>query len=152
MFLNYKYVKENPAYFKDIIAKTHAIVGDHTVDHPNLRGKPLAFQKQEICDDRDDLTNSLGVTPTIFRPPYGNYDANTLIAAGQCGMKALINWSASVNDGRVDFQVGTALRPGDIVLMHFRKTFVEDLQGFIDQCKKDGMTPVPLADFIGVTQ
>jgi hypothetical protein len=35
------------------------------------------------------------------------------------------------------------------VLMHFRRTFKEDYTAFVERAKKDGLTPVPLADFLG---
>lgn len=149
LFLNQKYVKGNEAYFKAILDSTGATLGDHTVNHPNLKGKPLDFQRKEICDDADDFKTEFGIRPSIFRPPFGNYDQNTLKAAAECGMRVAVLWTAAVNDGHVQFQVGDKLRQGDIVLMHFRKTFKEDYQAFLDQAKKDGLTPVPLADFLG---
>ncbi|MFI5605616.1 polysaccharide deacetylase family protein [Amycolatopsis sp. NPDC051903] len=148
LFLNEKYVKGHEAYFKSILDSTGAVLGDHTVDHPNLKGKPVAFQQKEICDDATDFQRDLGVRPVLFRPPFGNYDQNTLHAAALCGMRVAVLWSAAVNDGHVQFQVGTKLRPGDIVLMHFRKTFKEDYEAFLAEAKKDGLTPVPLADFL----
>lgn len=149
LFLNQVYVKGHEKYFKDILAQTGAVLGDHTVSHPNLKGKPLEFQKKEICDDADDFQRELGVRPTLFRPPFGVYDQTTLQAAAECGMRAAIHWTASVNDGVVQFQVGNKLRPGDIVLMHFRKTFKEDYEAFLARAKQDGLTPVPLTDFLG---
>ena len=149
LFLNQKYVKGREAYFKAIMDSTGSVLGDHTVDHPNLRGKPFDFQRQEICGDADDLRHALGQRPTLFRPPFGLYDATTLKAAASCGMRAAVLWSAAVNDGVVQFQAGTKLRPGDIVLMHFRKTFTADYTAFVQQAKKDGLIPVPLPDFLG---
>jgi len=149
LFLNQKYVKGHEAYFKAILDSTGSVLGDHTVDHPDLRGKPYEFQRKEICDDADDLQRGLGQRPSLFRPPFGSYDANTLKAAAACGMRAAVLWTAAVNDGVVQFQVGDKLRPGDVVLMHFRKTFKEDYTAFVERAKKDGLTPVPLADFVG---
>ncbi|MEC3978841.1 polysaccharide deacetylase family protein [Amycolatopsis sp. H20-H5] len=149
LFLNQKYVKGHEAYFKAILDSSGATLGDHTIDHPDLRGKPFEFQRKEICDDADDFQRELGQRPSLFRPPFGVYDQTTLRAAATCGMRAAVLWSASVNDGNVQFQVGDKLRPGDIVLMHFRKTFTEDYNAFLAQAKKDGLTPVPLPDFLG---
>jgi peptidoglycan/xylan/chitin deacetylase (PgdA/CDA1 family) len=149
LFLNQKYVNGHEAYFKTILDSTGAVLGDHTVDHPDLSGKPYDFQHKEICDDADDLQRELGQRPTLFRAPYGIYDQTTLKAAAACGMRVAVQWTAAVNNGVVQLQVGDKLRPGDIVLMHFRKTFKEDYTAFIDQARKDGLTPVPLADFLG---
>lgn len=149
LFLNQTYVKGHEGYFKAILDSTGAVLGDHTVDHPDLRGKPYEFQRKEICDDADDLQRGLGQRPSLFRPPFGSYDANTLKAAAACGMRAAVLWTAAVNDGVVQFQAGDKLRPGDVVLMHFRKTFKEDYTAFVERAKKDGLTPVPLTDFLG---
>lgn len=64
-------------------------------------------------------------------------------------MKAVVPWTAAVNDGVVQFQYGDRPRRGDIVLMHFRKTFVADFTAFLKRAKEDGLTPVPLEDFLG---
>ncbi|WP_158886681.1 polysaccharide deacetylase family protein [Amycolatopsis anabasis] len=149
LFLNQRYVQGHEDYFKQIVDATGATIGDHTVSHPNLRGKPYAFQHKEICDDADSFQREFGKRPTLFRPPFGTYDANTLQAAAACGMRAAVLWTAAVNDGHVQFQEGDKLRAGDIVLMHFRKTFAQDYTAFVDEAKRAGLTPVPLTDFLG---
>lgn len=145
LFLNTKYAEGHKDYFKELPATIHS----HTSTHPNMLGKPFEFQKHEICGNADFLATDYGKRPTLFRPPFGNYDANTRKAAASCGFKALVNWTAAVNDGRVQFQQGDKLKPGDIVLMHFRTTFVEDFTAFLNRAEQDGLTPVPLEDFLG---
>lgn len=146
LFLNQIYVQGHESYFKELLDQGGATVGDHTVDHRKLRGTPLAFQRQEICDDATALQRELGQRPELFRPPFGSYDDNTRIAAHACGMKAIIVWSATVNNGALQFQQGNHLRRGDIVLMHFRPTFVQDYTAFLNEAKRDGLTPMPLPD------
>jgi peptidoglycan/xylan/chitin deacetylase (PgdA/CDA1 family) len=148
LFLNEKYFKGHEDYFKAIQDQTGAEINDHTMTHPNLRGKPYDAQKKEICGDADAIAAAFGKRPLLFRPPFGNYDANTQKAVVDCGMKALVLWTAAVNDGVVQFQSGDKLKAGDIVLMHFRKTFVEDYRAFLERAKQDGVTPVPLSDFL----
>lgn len=145
VFLNTKYAEGHKDYFKQL----PVTVQSHTTNHPNLLGRPLEFQKHEICGNADFLAADYGKRPTLFRPPFGNYDATTRHAAASCGFKALVNWTAAVNDGHVQFQSGDRLKPGDIVLMHFRTTFVEDFTAFLNRAKQDGLTPVPLEDFLG---
>lgn len=145
VFLNTKYAEGHKDYFKQLPVTVHS----HTTSHPNLIGRPFEFQKQEICGNADFLAGDYGKRPTLFRPPFGNFDVTTRHAAASCGFKALVNWTAAVNDGRVQFQSGDRLKPGDIVLMHFRTTFVEDFTAFLNRAKQDGLTPVPLEDFLG---
>ncbi len=148
LFLNEKYFKGHEAYFKAIQDQAGVEINDHTMTHPNLRGKPYEAQKKEICGDADAIAAAFGKRPLLFRPPFGNYDANTQKAVTDCGMKAIVLWTAAVNDGVVQFQSGDKLKPGDIVLMHFRTTFVEDFRAFLARAKQDGVTPVPLSDFL----
>jgi peptidoglycan/xylan/chitin deacetylase (PgdA/CDA1 family) len=148
LFLNNVYVSGHADYFRPLADQGGAAIEDHTITHPNLKGKSYDAQKKEICGDADDLAKDYGKRPTLFRPPFGNYDDTTRKAAADCGMKAVVNWTAAVNDGHVQFQVGKKLRPGDIVLMHFRPTFVPDFLAFLNQARQDGLTPVPLTDFL----
>lgn len=148
MFLAQRYVTGYQAYFTAIRDQTGADIEDHTINHPNLRGKSYAFQRKEICGNADAEAAEFGRRPVLFRPPYGNYDVNTQKAAADCGMKAVVLWTAAVNDGVVQFQQGNHLNPGDIVLMHFRATFVEDYTAFVNRAHQDGLIPVPLPDFL----
>ncbi|CCH34277.1 polysaccharide deacetylase family protein [Actinosynnema sp. NPDC047251] len=151
LFLNTKHVQDGPPFFKALQDQAHAKVHAHTATHPNLQGKGYEFQKQEICGNADYLEGQLGVRPTLFRPPFGNYDGTTRRAATDCGFSALVMWTAAVNDGVVQFQAGGKLNAGDIVLMHFRQSFVEDFVAFLNRCEQDGLTPVPLEDFLSTT-
>jgi len=152
LFLNTKHVQEDPAYFKAFQDEAGAGVHAHTASHPNLQGRPYDFQRREICGNADYLEAQVGKRPKLFRPPFGNYDHATRKAATDCGFTALVMWTAAVNDGVVQFQAGGKLNAGDIVLMHFRRTFVEDFVAFLERCKQDGLIPVPLEDHLAVTR
>ncbi|MEU4803426.1 polysaccharide deacetylase family protein [Actinosynnema sp. NPDC023587] len=152
LFLNTKHVRDGPPFFQALQDQAGARVHAHTANHPNLHGKGYEFQKQEICGNADYLQGQLGVRPALFRPPFGNYDATTRRAATDCGFSALVMWTAAVNDGVVQFQAGAKLNAGDVVLMHFRQTFVEDFVAFLARCRQDGLTPVPLEDFLATTR
>jgi peptidoglycan/xylan/chitin deacetylase (PgdA/CDA1 family) len=149
LFLNQRYVRGSEEYFRSIVNATGAVIADHTVDHQDLKGKPYEFQRAEICDDADYFQREFGKRPELFRPPFGSHDQNTLRAAADCGMRAALLWTVTVNNGQLQYQIGDKLRPGDIVLMHFRQTFVQDFTAFLNAARRDGLTPVPLTDFLG---
>ena len=151
LFLNSRYVDGHEDYFKPFQTQLKASVQAHTSTHPNLAGKPYETQKQEICGNADFLTTGFGARPTLFRPPYGSYDRATRKAAADCGMTALVLWTATVNDGVVQFQSGAKLVAGDIVLMHFRNSFADDYLAFLNRARQDGLTPVVLDDFLSST-
>jgi peptidoglycan/xylan/chitin deacetylase (PgdA/CDA1 family) len=124
-------------------------VEDHTLTHPELRGKGYAFQRHEICDAAGSLTNTFGSRPTLFRPPFGDYDQTTLRAAHDCGIKAVFYWSETVVNGAVRYQTADhRIQPGDIILMHFRTTFVADVIAALTAISKAGLTPALLENYI----
>ncbi|MBS1848504.1 MAG: polysaccharide deacetylase family protein [Actinobacteria bacterium] len=140
-------VAADPAFFAEWLSHG-AVLGNHTINHPNLPKLGLAGQQREICGAADILTQKLGQRPRFVRAPYGNYNAVTKQALASCGFKYLVYWHAAVNDGRVQFQAGSALQPGDIILMHFRKTFDIDFDAALAQARKDDVKFGVLADYL----
>jgi peptidoglycan/xylan/chitin deacetylase (PgdA/CDA1 family) len=107
-----------------------------------------ADQVSEICGEADLQLQEFGTRPTLFRPPGGDYNLDTQRAAATCGMKAVVNWIAKANGGSMQYQIGASLRPGDIVLMHFRPEFAQDMQAFIDAEQAAGLHTVLLEDWL----
>ncbi|ROQ96352.1 peptidoglycan/xylan/chitin deacetylase (PgdA/CDA1 family) [Streptomyces sp. 2132.2] len=95
-------------------------VNNHTLTHPNLRTLPFAAQKKEICGQQEHLEKRFGAKPVRFRPPYGNYNDDTLKAASECGISQVILWRVSMQINNFQYAEGSALKPGDIILAHFR--------------------------------
>ncbi len=124
-------------------------VGDHTITHPHLRGRPYAVQYHEMCASRTTLTSTFGVQPQLFRPPYGEYDSTTLRAAHDCGYTAVVNWTETVQGGVVAYQTADhRVHPGDIILMHFLPTFVADVLAALNAIRAAGLTPAVLGDYL----
>jgi peptidoglycan/xylan/chitin deacetylase (PgdA/CDA1 family) len=113
-------------YFR-LWQKIGATVENHTISHAHLPRLPFPSQKQEICGNADRMASAFGSRPTLFRPPYGEFNAATQRAAAECGAKALIWWSATVQDGALHYQGTGHLKPGDIVLLHFTPKLANDL-------------------------
>ncbi|HXY94325.1 MAG TPA: polysaccharide deacetylase family protein [Acidimicrobiia bacterium] len=124
------------------------IVEDHTVTHPDLTRVSYAQLQREICGPLDDYQNLFGRRPTLFRPPYGTYNQNVQAVAASCGLKALVLWKGSTNDGRFDLQEGPNLHPGDIVLMHWRTDLYANLQRVFDVCRQQGYAIARLEDYL----
>ncbi|GAA0483850.1 polysaccharide deacetylase family protein [Streptomyces sp. NPDC046215] len=95
-------------------------VHNHTLSHPNLRTLAPEAQRREICGQQDALEKRFGTRPALFRPPYGNYNDATLTAAGSCGVKAVVLWEVTMQINDMRYAQSGGLRPGDIVLAHFR--------------------------------
>ncbi|MFE3559943.1 polysaccharide deacetylase family protein [Streptomyces sp. NPDC059193] len=95
-------------------------VNNHTLTHPNLRTLSYEAQKQQICGQQDRLEQRFGQRPPLFRPPFGNYNDDTLRAASECGVSSLVLWRVSMQINNFQYAEGSTLKPGDIILAHFR--------------------------------
>lgn len=147
LFVTASSLEEEPDYFRGIVAGG-ATVENHTITHPLLTSLSEESQRREICGASDTAARLIGRRPTLFRPPFGAYNAATLRAVHDCGMDTVVLWDVAVNDGHVQFQQGDRLLPGDIVLMHFRSTGVEDLSALLTAIDEAGLRIASLEDYI----
>jgi peptidoglycan/xylan/chitin deacetylase (PgdA/CDA1 family) len=125
-----------------------ATIQDHTLTHPQLRTLGWSDQHHQICDEIPDLTSIYGTRPTLFRPPYGEWNETTRSIVAGCGLRALILWRGATNDGRLDIVSGH-FNPGDIILMHFRKDLIENLQLVLSRAQAEGYKIGRLEDYLG---
>jgi len=137
-----------PLGFATAVQALGGTVESHTINHPDLTKVSGGQLQSEICGTLDDYQTRFGTRPTLFRPPYGSYNDNVRAVAASCGFKAIVMWKGSTNDGRFDLQDGTALTPGDIVLMHWRTDLLVDLQKVVETCKAQGFTIARLEDYL----
>lgn len=146
-FILSQVLDKDPPLWKELDTKSGS-VENHSISHPNLSKMNLAQQQEQICTASEDIAAKLGRFPTMFRPPYGATNAETVVAAGNCGIKYLVKWGASVNNAKVTFASGSALRPGDIVLMHYRPELAGDLQAVMKAAEAAGLKPALLSDYL----
>lgn len=72
-------------------------VENHTFTHPHLTTLPLATISQELSKTQNAVLRATGTCPTVFRPPYGEYNADVVTAASQLGL-AVVTWGVDAND------------------------------------------------------
>ncbi|MFF5702451.1 polysaccharide deacetylase family protein [Streptomyces sp. NPDC012794] len=119
-FLSDYLVRENYPYFKEMQA-AGVTLNNHTVNHRYMPGLSYEQQREEICGQQDIIQKQFGKRPSLFRPPYGNYNQDTLRAAKSCGIKAVPLWNAEAFVNRMEYREWDRdLHPGDIILTHFR--------------------------------
>ncbi|MEU9982718.1 polysaccharide deacetylase family protein [Streptomyces sp. NPDC050856] len=119
-FLSDYLVRDNYGYFRKMQDRGVALQ-NHTINHRYMPALSLAEQKREICGQQDIIEQRYGKRPALFRPPYGNYNRDTLRAARACGIKAVPLWAAEAFPDRMEWREWDRdLHPGDIVLTHFR--------------------------------
>ncbi|MFI6984476.1 polysaccharide deacetylase family protein [Embleya sp. NPDC050154] len=156
MFLNDTYVRQDPEYFRKLQA-LGATVQNHTLSHPDLKTLGAEAQKHQICGQQDRLAEIYGKRPTLFRPPYGNWNATTQTVAGGCGgIDAIVKWRESMQINDMQYVGEKKLHPGDIILAHFRgpgelkgTTMTEMFGNMLRKIQAQGYTVARLEDYIG---
>lgn len=146
LFLANRFIYNDPNFFMGFVYQG-SLIEDHTLDHKLLPNLSYDEQKQEICGMADLEAKEYGRRPILFRPPGGSYNQDTQKATAACGMKAVVLWDSKANGGAMQYQNGHSLRPGDIVLMHFRPEFKKDMQAFLNAQKAAGLHTELLEDW-----
>ncbi|MFF5446008.1 polysaccharide deacetylase family protein [Streptomyces sp. NPDC012888] len=119
-FLSDYLVRDDYPYFKRM-QEAGVTLNNHSLNHRYMPALSYEKQRQEICGMQDTIQKQFGKRPTVFRPPYGNYNEDTLRAAKSCGIKHVPLWNAEAFPNRLDYREWDRdLHPGDIILTHFR--------------------------------
>jgi len=95
-----------------------------------------------------------GVRPTLFRPPYGEYDDHVITTTRAAGLEP-IQWDVDSLDwkdlsaGDITKRVTSKVQPGSIVLFHnAAKHTPEALPGILENLIGQGYTLVPISELI----
>lgn len=151
-FLRALWVKDHPELAKEILKRGHS-VQNHSLTHPHMKEMTEAEIRKEFTESTAIFKSVLGITPTLFRPPFGEYDAEVLKVAGEQGYRYTVMWSidtidwattyngVTVDEKFITDRVLNKVTDKDIVLMHiaYMKT-VNALPGMIRTLKDRGYT------------
>jgi len=120
-------VKETPHLLKLIKAKGH-LIGNHSYDHPKgkLPGLLSFFAyRRDLIRCQDVIEKTIGIKPSLFRPPRG-INLTSLLAAKSLDLRIVLysieggewgyrkSWDAQT----IGRDLAESLRPRDIVLLH----------------------------------
>ncbi|MER6098699.1 polysaccharide deacetylase family protein [Streptomyces sp. NPDC001728] len=156
-FLSDYVVKDDYAYFARMQKSQPGgiALNNHTLNHRYLPGLSYSEQKREICGMQDVIEKRFGKRPPLFRPPYGNYNEDTLRAAKSCGVKAVPLWASEAFPDHMEWREWDRdLHPGDIVLTHFRGkedwkgTMPDMIRRVMDVITAKGYAVAKLEDYV----
>ncbi|MFF8776970.1 polysaccharide deacetylase family protein [Streptomyces sp. NPDC015140] len=154
VFLTDEEIKDDYGYFKKMQARG-VTLNNHTLSHPYLPGLSYAEQKREICGMQEVMEKRYGKRPVLFRPPFGNYNRDTLRAAKNCGIEYAPIWSEEVFVDHWEYREwDRELHPGDIVLTHFRGredwdgTMTDMARRFLNRITAEGYAVARLEDYL----
>lgn len=150
-------IAQFPAYLQRDQAGEHA-VENHTFTHPHLTTQPFEAIYQELSKTQNSILRATGTRPTVFRPPYGEYNADVVTAAHQLGL-TVVTWGVDANDWitpqpSADMIASRILRGaenGSIFLLHEgdnRANTVEALPAIITGLQARGLTLVTLPQML----
>jgi len=121
-FLSGIWLINYPHLVRAIAAEGHEI-GNHSYTHPHMPLIPLAQVNNQIIRTDALINNISGLSPYLFRPPYGEYNQailNTLASLGYVTIMWTIDsldWKSPGVD-QITSRIVDNIEPGAIILMH----------------------------------
>jgi peptidoglycan/xylan/chitin deacetylase (PgdA/CDA1 family) len=97
-------------------------IGNHSWDHPHLTTLSSSQIQSQLSRTQQAIQQTAGVTPNVFRPPYGETNATVQQIASSLGMRQII-WDVDSQDwnnasaGQIR-QAAARLTDGQNILMH----------------------------------
>jgi peptidoglycan/xylan/chitin deacetylase (PgdA/CDA1 family) len=122
-FLVGEQVERNPALAREIVAAGHGI-GLHCQRHRNL----LRLAPWQVRADIDRaltvIEEATGISPVLYRPPYGVANAAALAIAREHGWRTLLwtqwgrDWEARATPSSIAAKVTEGAGEGSVLLLH----------------------------------
>ncbi|MBR5741735.1 MAG: polysaccharide deacetylase family protein [Firmicutes bacterium] len=90
------FVKSEPELIQRMIDEGH-VVGNHTMNHPNMVNASLEKAKADILELHDYILDKYNYEMDLFRFPEGEFSEQTLALVEQCGYRSIF-WSFAYAD------------------------------------------------------
>lgn len=147
------WVKRNPDTLKLIYERGHDIQ-NHGYNHRLPTKIDSERNIKEIKDTEQLIQSIIGVRTTLFEPPSGDYDSNTLSLMEPLGYK-MVTWSVDTIDWRSDAtkerilsRITKKLKPGSIILMHPKEVTASSLEDIIQYIQDQGYKITTVTDLL----
>ncbi|MEG2001050.1 MAG: polysaccharide deacetylase family protein [Evtepia sp.] len=132
--------------------------GHEVMNHSSKHDHFNALSAEEIISDisacNDKIEAVTGKRPTLFRPPFGEYDDHVVSAVRSMGIEP-IQWDVDSLDWKdlpateITKRVTARVQPGSICLFHnAAKHTPEALPAILDALLQEGYTIVPVSELI----
>lgn len=147
------WVKRNPDTLKLIYERGHEIQ-NHGYNHRLPTKIDSEKNIKEIKDTEQLIQSIIGVRTTLFEPPSGDYDSNTLSLMEPLGYK-MVTWSVDTIDWRSDAtkerilsRIAKKIKPGSIILMHPKEVTADSLEDIIQYIQGQGYKITTVTDLL----
>ena len=147
-FLIGEHVRKHPEMARRVAAAGH-VLGNHTAMHPNLSRQNSARVLGELQRCQKTIEDVLGVSPVLFRPPYGARRPAVLRTARTMGLTPVM-WNVTAHDWD-GLGVAAVQARVDAGLLKHRRRGVASNVLLHDASHLDGAEPASRADTVAVT-
>ena len=138
--------------------KALAEAGNEVMNHSSSHAHFSSLSSEQIREDlsacNEKISALTGVTPSLFRCPYGEYDDHVIQTVEAMGMTAVqwdvdsLDWKGITSE-EISRRVLQNVRPGSIVLFHNAAIHTpEALPGIIEALQAEGYTIVPISELL----
>lgn len=148
-----QWVDKYPESVKALSDAGHEIM-NHSNDHAHFNSLSAQQIVTDINTCNDKIEEITGVRPTLFRPPYGEYDDHVITAVRGMGMEP-IQWDVDSLDWKdlsaeeITRRVTSKVQPGSIVLFHNAALHTpEALPSILEALIQQGYSFVPISQII----
>lgn len=147
------WVDKYPESVKQLHDAGHEIM-NHSDSHPHMTKLDADGIKKEINSCSDKIEAITGVRPTLFRPPYGDYNDRVVASAREINHYT-IQWDVDSLDWKdlepsaIYDRVTKRVNPGSIVLFHnAAKNTPAALPQILEKLTGDGYKIIPISQLI----
>jgi peptidoglycan/xylan/chitin deacetylase (PgdA/CDA1 family) len=161
IFLGGKWMEEEIEQTKYFASIPYFELGNHTFLHPHLLNVSDDRIRQELSWTQEVLYSLTGRQPTLFRPPYGEYDERVVRIAASMGL-ATVQFDlasgdpdSSISKESLIKYVSTMAKNGSIIVMHINQRgwhTAEALPEIISRLRKRGFVFVTVGDLLSQLQ
>lgn len=122
-FLVGEQVLRNPTIPPEIVAAGHGI-GLHCHRHRNLLRLAPWQVREDVARAQAAIEDATGISPMLYRPPYGVLNATALRLARRAGWRTLLwthwgrDWEARATPESIATRVTDDVEEGSILLLH----------------------------------
>lgn len=150
-FFDGTWLSKNLEKAKEIGAEGHEL-SNHAYSHKNMSELSRAKAEEEIRKTQE-LLEKIGVKNTLFAPPSGDYDQETVEIASSMKLRTIL-WTLDTVDWQkprpedVVAKISSKLEPGAMILMHPTSSASRALPGMIKAAKKKGLALGTVSELI----
>ena len=161
-FMSGRWMTRHDAEVKELLAIPFFEVGTHGEVHAHLPMFEMEEQQQEILGPVRALKTKYGRSATLFRPPYGEYNDQTVEAVKDLGLRFIL-WNIESGDPdptlsaeAILSRVQRRMKPGSVIVLHANgkgkhtREVTESLAASLLPAK--GLIPMTVSDLLRCNQ